>query len=359
MVCLSLNFIISCGKPIQETKPIRKDITETVFAPGILEAKDTYKLTAQTEGYIKNLNFHEGDIIEPGHILAEINNNENLYNSQNAKDLWLLSIENLDPKSPALQQANISIQNSKLKLIEDSILYEKNEILMKNNSISKIELEKSLFEFNVSKLNYLKAIENYNQLKQQAEQQLFINKTQKDISSEKFSFNQIKTIVGGKVYSKHKEAGDYVKKGDVIATIGNSSEIYAKVSIDENSINKVKLGQKVIIQLNTNRNRNYNGVVSEILPSFDVSTQSFTCKITFIDSLDFNLINTQLQCNIIVASYKSSLVIPRNYLYYANTVRVKGNENPVNVTTRIISTDWVEITSGIDENMTLITDNIK
>jgi len=36
----------------EETTPIRKDVTETVFASGVLEANNTYSLTAQTDGYL-------------------------------------------------------------------------------------------------------------------------------------------------------------------------------------------------------------------------------------------------------------------------------------------------------------------
>nr|MCU0322958.1 hypothetical protein [Chitinophagaceae bacterium] len=62
--------ITSCGKKTQETKPIRKDVTETVFASGILEAKNTYSLTAQADGYLVAVNYNEGDIVETGKILA-------------------------------------------------------------------------------------------------------------------------------------------------------------------------------------------------------------------------------------------------------------------------------------------------
>lgn len=35
----TLFFLDSCGKKTQETKPIRRDVIETVFALGVLEAK--------------------------------------------------------------------------------------------------------------------------------------------------------------------------------------------------------------------------------------------------------------------------------------------------------------------------------
>ena len=45
-ICLSL-MLFSCGQPTAETKPVIKDVTETVFASGSLAAEGMYSLTAQ------------------------------------------------------------------------------------------------------------------------------------------------------------------------------------------------------------------------------------------------------------------------------------------------------------------------
>jgi multidrug resistance efflux pump len=173
------------------------------------------------------------------------------------------------------------------------------------------------------------------------------------------SYNQIRAVFTGKVYQKFKQKGDFVRKGDIIAKIGDANVIYAKISIDESNIRKIKIGQEAVIQLNTNKEKVYKGQIAEILPSFDEATQSFTCKVTFIDTLDFTIVNTQLQANIIIGVNKNALLIPRNYLSFGNYVTVKGNTQPVQVKTHFVSSEWVQIDAGIDENTTLITDNPK
>jgi HlyD family secretion protein len=115
----------------------------------------------------------------------------------------------------------------------------------------------------------------------------------------------------------------------------------------------------VVVQLNTHKNKNYKGKVAEILPTFNEETQSFDCKIQFTDSLDFGILNTQLQANIITGINKNALLIPRNYLDYGNLVKVKDRKEPVKVQTRFVSSEWVQVESGIDENTVLVTENIK
>jgi len=125
------------------------------------------------------------------------------------------------------------------------------------------------------------------------------------------------------------------------------------LSIDESNISKAKVNQQVIIQFNTDKTKNHKGVIAEIYPAFDIKTQSFYCKVTFTDTLDFPISGTQLQANIITAEKENVLVIPRKFLDFGNKVNVKG-EGIVNIETGFISNDWVEVKSALTENSILI-----
>jgi HlyD family secretion protein len=348
----------SCGKKMEETKPIRKDVTETVFASGILEATNTYNLTAQADGYLTQLNFKEGDIIAVGKILAVVDNKEAGINQQSAADLFTIAQRNTFSNAPALQQAQNTININKQKMELDFINLQRYQKLWASNSIAKIDLDNADLQYKTSKTNYESAAENYRQLKQQADQQVVSTQASKNINTVISGKNQIKAVVAGKIFKKYKQAGDYVKRGETIALIGNEQNIYAKVNVDEGNIGKVKVGQEAVIQLNTIKNKTYKGRVTEIYPSFDEGTQSFTCKLVFTDSLDFTIVNTQLQCNITIGVNKNALLIPRNYLDFGGNVQVKGKKGLVKVTTQFVSNEWVQVLSGIDENTILVTDNI-
>jgi hypothetical protein len=91
------------------------------------------------------------------------------------------------------------------------------------------------------------------------------------------------------------------------------------------------------------------------LPAFHTGTQSFIVKAYFTDSLDFRIAGTQLEANIITGTKKNALVIPREYLSYGDNVTLK-NKKVVHVTKGIVSSEWVEITGGINEHDMLIPD---
>jgi HlyD family secretion protein len=351
-------FYYSCGKKTEETKPIRKDVTETVFASGILEAKNTYNLTAQADGYLTQINFEEGDTVAVGKLLAVVDNKEAGFNQQSAADLYNIAQSNIQSSAPALQQAQNTISINKQKMELDLINYQRYQKLWASNSIAKIDLDNAELQYKTSMANYQSALENYNQLKQQAQQQVISTKATKNINAIITSKNQIKAVVAGKVFKKYKQTGDYIKKGETIALMGFPENIYAKVNIDEGNIGKVKVGQQAFIQLNINKDKVYRGVVSEIYPAFDEATQSFICKLSFTDSLDFTIVNTQLQSNIVVSITKNALLIPRNYLDFGGNVQIKGQKEKTKLQTKFVSNEWVQVLSGIDESTVLVTDNL-
>jgi multidrug efflux pump subunit AcrA (membrane-fusion protein) len=351
-----LVLLNSCSQKTAEVKPIRKNVTETVFASGVLVPDDNYNLTAQNDGYLINLNFMEGDTFKAGKVLAVIENKQNAINASSTGELLGIAQVNAAPDAPVLKQAEANLNLAQKKMAEDELQAERYKKLYDTKSVSKLEYENANLALDNSQAAYKVQQENYRAMKLQAEQQLILQKAQTDVNGVVKNQNEIRAVVGGKVYKKLKELGDYVRKGDVIAVVGDPDNLYVKLSIDESNISKIKLDQKVIIQLNTNMERNYNGKVTEIYPAFDDQTQSFYCKVRFTDPLDFKISGTQLQGNIVIRDKNNVLVIPKNYLGYGNKVNVKG-KGLITVETGFVSTEWVEIVSGLDENSVITLDH--
>ncbi|HWY10324.1 MAG TPA: HlyD family efflux transporter periplasmic adaptor subunit [Bacteroidia bacterium] len=353
-----LPVLFSCGRKTNETKPSRKDITETVFASGTLEPENKYNLIAQSEGYIIALKFNNNDEVKAGQVLAIIDNKTNSINAISTENLTGIAAQNASSEGPTLKQAQSNLQLLKDKFEQDSVQFSRYQKLIQSNSVSKLELENVKLAFENSKINYLNAGQNFKLLKQQTEQQLILQRSQRDVNSVSNDNNEVKAVLEGKIYKKVKEVGDYVHRGDIIAIIGNSGDMYAKLSIDENNISKIKLGQEVIIQLNVDKEKTYKAELSEIIPSFDEPTQSFICKAKFIEPITFNIEGTQLQANITVDNKKNALVIPKSFLGYGNLVKTK-DKGDVLIKSGFVSGDWVEVLGGLDENTVILSENVK
>jgi multidrug efflux pump subunit AcrA (membrane-fusion protein) len=345
--------LFSCGKKTETATVQRKDITEMVFATGSLKADDEYLVAAQADGYLKSVNFEEGDVIDAGKVLAVIDNKQSIVNVNQTAKLLAIAKANAKESAPLIQQIRININLAKEKLKQDELQAERLRKLLETNSVAKVEYENAALTVLNTKANIKALEEQIAQLQINANQQVIVQQQQNEVSNAVADFNQIIAYVSGKVYKKRKQLGDYVKKGDVIAVVGNPNNIYANLSIDESNMSKIKLGQNLVIQLNTNTQKTYKAQLAEILPSFDEATQSFYVKAFFTENLDFTITGTQLQANIIIAEKKNVLVIPRSYLGYGNKVLVEKKKS-VDVKTGIISTDWVEITGGLTENQSIL-----
>lgn len=219
---------------------------------------------------------------------------------------------------------------------------------------SKVEYENAQLaaKNSLSNLNSLR--KQYKVILQQAKQQQIATKGQLKSNQVVRNYNSIIVTESGTIIKKLKNNGDYVKKGEVIATIANQTKVEAVLNVDENSIGKVKLGQTVFIKLNTNKNSVLNGKVSELLSAFDQQTQSFICKVTFDKPIENSLFGTQLEANILVGEKKNALLIPRTYVGFGNKVNVKGKDDNVIIKPGIISSEYVEVIEGVTKDDVLL-----
>lgn len=351
-------ILTACGKKTQETTPVKKDITEMIFASGTLEPDNKYILMAQADGYIATLNFEEGQILKTGAVIGYIDNKANVTNADNANAQLTIAQTFTTDASPALQQIAANIIIAKQKLAQEKIQYERYQKLNESNSVSKLEFENAQLTYNTAKEN-LAALQNqYDNTKRVAEQQYIAQRNATSVNSIAKGYNQLIVLSGGKVYKKHKEIGDYVRKGDPIATIGSSDFLYAKLNVDESSIGAVKLGQSCLISLNTAKSKLLHATIYEINPAFDEPTQSFICKAKFDTTLQFNIAGTQLEANIIGDTIRQAMVIPKIFLQSNSQVQIKGEKQLTPVKTGFVSTEWVQIVSGLKGNETLVTDKV-
>lgn len=349
---LSFSLFFSCKK--EEGKPVIQDIKELVFASGNLEWKNSYNLTAQTDGILQNADFEVGDTVVKGNLVASIDNKTNAVNTETAEEQLAINNENLSLNSPQLQQLRQNITIAENKYQQDRLQAERYERLYKSQSVAKVEYENMLLQArnSLSNLNALKAQQN--QILQQAKSAVVSTKGQLKNSRVQQAYNQVRAPQNGKVIKKLKATGDFVRKGEVIAVVADDTQVLAVLHVDENSMGKVKLGQPAYVQLNTHQEKTYTGKVSEILSAFDVQTQSFIVHVQFDEDIQQSLFGTQLEANILVGEKKNALLIPRKYVGFGNRVNIKGKDEMTVLKTGIVSTDFVEVLEGLTKDDILL-----
>ena len=167
-----------------------------------------------------NATFDVGNKVTENQIIASIDNKTNENNTASAKDLVVISKENLTENAPALQQLQQNIKFAESKYQQDKTQAERYKRLYNSQSIAKVECENIQLaaENSLSQLNALK--KQYQQVLQQSKQNYINTENQLKNNQVVLGYNKLVVPQKGTIIKKLKFSGDYVKKGDVIAFTG-------------------------------------------------------------------------------------------------------------------------------------------
>ena len=131
-----------------------------------------------------------------------------------------------------------------------------------------------------------------------------------------------------------------------IATIGDSSLFIIELEIDEFDISKIKVGQKVLLTMDSYKGEIFEALIDKILPLMNEKSRSFTAEAVFVKQPPILYPNLSTEANIIIQVKENAITIPRNYLIDNNYVMVGKNKRK-KVTTGLIDYEKVEIINGL------------
>ncbi len=349
LVAFAVFCSTSCKPKYDEIMPKTAPVTEAVFASGSIDPKDAYMLTSISDGFIIKSFVTENDLVKDGQLLFQLDNrqqNTQVQIAQNNLEYASISANN---NSPQLLQIGAQIAAARIKKTTDSLALARYEHLYQTHSVSKQDLDNSRLNYESSLNNLVAAQESYKVTANKVKQDLANSRAQLQNVQAGNQYYNLVAIGSSKVYQIFKRQGDLVKRGDQVAQLGNPDSIVINLDVDEGSISKVQLGQQVLVELNTEKNKTYEARVSKIYPHFKESSQSYKVEAKFEQEMPGVIAGTQLQANIITAKKENALLIPHVYVMPGNKVQVmKGKDiQTVAITTGIVSDEWVEVLSGI------------
>ena len=356
LAAIFLLFTYSCSQK-EKTYPVKKDIIDAVFASGYIIDSNEYLLTAGTDAYLNKSMVKEGNHVHQGMPLFELSNEVQSAQYETALSNYTDARDRNDANSPQVTQLKLQIEQAKLTRSTDEANYRRYANLVKTRAVSQSEYEKATLQFESSKRNLsileqsLSDLQNILALNEKnASYQLSIQKRNNKDFILTSNFNGIVMFV-------YKNQGEYVRRGETIAKIGGGNPII-KLSVAEEDIKQIRVNNKVIVSLNTDKQKTFNARISKIYPAFDDKEQSFILEAVF-DQMPENLFyNTQLQANIIVNEKRNALVIPAKFLAGGDTVQL-ANGNRTVITKGISNNDWVEVLRGVTEKDEIVYTNTR
>lgn len=157
----------------------------------------------------------------------------------------------------------------------------------------------------------------------------------------------IKSDMDGKVYSLAKEQGEIINPQTPLAIIGDASVFLLELQIDEYDIAKVKLGQTVLLTMDSYPNHVFEARISKIYPLLNERTRSFIAEAEFVKQPPVLIANLTAEANIVIQVKEKALTIPRSYLIDDSMVLV-GKDKKHKVMTGLKDYQKLEILKGIN-----------
>lgn len=340
-------FISSCGSHEESIKAVRQNISESVYASGVVKALEQYDVFSTSNGILTTVFVKVGDSVKAGMPLLKIDNAVSELSSANAK----LNMERLKDKSGQSSATLLDLE-SRMRLAaekykSDSLLFERQKVLWQQNVGSKLEYEKRELAFNASQTEYNSARLQYEQVKSDLEKEYRQSKNNYLISQKQQTDFLVKSNIDGIVYAIYKDPGEYVSALTPVAVIGKAGVFELELQVDEYDIVNIKPGQQVFVTMDSYRGEVYQAKISRIEPFMNDRTRTFRVWADFTDAPEVLYPNLSVEANILIAKKEDALTIPSEYLIGSDRVLISPQDT-ISVTTGISNMQWVEIVKGLN-----------
>ena len=210
-------------------------------------------------------------------------------------------------------------------------------------------MEQKELVYTSSVANYEAAVYRYNELKKQLNFAALQSKKNLSITKTIEKDYTIRSQIDGRVYSILKEQGEIVNTQSPLLVIGDAKNFIVELQVDESDIAQIKVGQKLLMTLDSYKGEVFEAKVDKINPIMNEKTRTFTVEASFVTKPTALYPNLTAEANIILNKKENVLTIPRTYLIDDSFVLLENNEKR-KVETGLKDYQKVEILRGLTAN---------
>ena len=246
-------------------------IVQIVTASGKIKPSTEVKIAPEVSGEITQLTVKEGDEVKKGQLLVQIK-----------QDIYISAVNRAQA---AVQQSIAALEQSAARLKESESEYKRSKLLFESGTIARADWEATEANYKVARLTYdasKSSLESARATLKEAEDNLMRT--------------QIFAPIDGTISQLNVEAGERVvgtaqMAGTEVLRVANLDSMEVEVTVGENDIVKLAVGNPVDIEVDAYWGKRFKGRVTEIAssaanvtetPSADQVT-NFNVKIIILD----------------------------------------------------------------------------
>jgi HlyD family secretion protein len=237
-----------------------KTITQVVSASGKIQPEVEVIIRPDVSGEIIELPVKEGDFVRRGDLLVRIK-----------PDIYQATIDNLNA---ALLTQKALYEQTNARLIQSEAAHQKNEELYQRDVISELDFIQTKSAYEAEKAN-LKAAEYQIEA---AEAQL--RRAQEELEQTVIRAPQDGTVTGLGVEEGERVLGNSQMAGTEMMRVSLLDRMEVLVEVNENDIVNVNLEDTTRIEVDAYPERLFNGIVTEIANSAQITGAGSTEQVT-------------------------------------------------------------------------------
>ncbi len=313
---------------VRTFKASRIEFTDFLPTLGTVRGNTEVDLKFETNGIAKSILFREGDLVSKGQVLATLDDREAQRRLEYA-------------------ESKVQAAQSQRDLLAKRLSI--NEELYQLGAIIKSKLEESQLEL------------------EQAEAQLVTAQKEAELAKGELEKMVLKAPMDGVMGTKEVDEGEFYTSQSppmIVGTLMDVSSVYVELGIIERDIERIRMGQRVKVSVDSLPNTNFQGTIDNLAPLVEGKSRTLTAKVKVENTQGQLLPGMFARAEIAVFEKPNALVIPTSALKdadgdgkFESVFVAEGDHAKLKpITLGYLTTDYAEISDGLVDEEQVITE---
>ncbi|MBI3333019.1 MAG: efflux RND transporter periplasmic adaptor subunit [Candidatus Omnitrophica bacterium] len=310
---------------VRTFKAARIEFTDLLPTMGTVWGESEVELKFEVNGVVKSVDFREGDLVTQGQVLATLEDRDATLRAEYAEGKQRTAQTQLD-----LAEKRLSI----------------NQDLYRLGAIIRPKLEESQLEV------------------EQARAQVETAEKEVELARAELDKTKLSAPIDGVMGTREIDAGEYVTPQSVVATLMDVKSVYVELGIIERDIERIKLGQRVKVSVDSLPNIPFEGKIDNLAPLVEGKSRTLTAKVKVENPQGKLLPGMFARSEIAVFEKPNALVVPTSALRdtdgdgkFDSVFVIEGEQAKLKpMSLGYLTTDYAEIADGVQEGEQVVTE---
>ena len=304
----------------------RGDLARSVVATGRIEPITKVEIKSKANGIIKELKVQVGDRVTVNQVLAELDRDNLAARLRESRAALTGADANLRAALAELAKNKVEAEGPDVAFARRNV--ERADQLSRDKLISPQNLDdaRSAMDQAVNRQAVAKSQLGVSDARvAQARATVAQSQAAVDRTEEELSNATIRSPLNGVVLSRDIEVGSPVSSilnlgssATLVMVLGDISQVYVKGKVDEADIGLVRLGQPARIKVETFKDRQFEGRVTQIAPMGveKDNVVNFEVRVSIDNASGELRVNMTSNAEIVIEEHKGTLIVPERAVIY-------------------------------------------